>query len=365
MAAILLPAWHNAAASERISLHLGGYSKWWITGQTNSRGYQQATNADFNSLDIKGDNEVHILGRTSLDNGLTVGIKTEIEAGGDTSQGTDLIDKAFVWIEGGFGKVELGTDYNAASLLHVAAPEAAGLWNGPPVGLMANNVVARPGAVSTMYSGNQTELDHDDNADKALYFTPTFHGVTLAVSYTPSALSEDNRASTQASEILAAGVLYGGNLGPVAVALSAGALTGTLDAASARESVQAVSVGAQIAYAGISVGGSYGNDRHRYGNRPRAANATDDSGQAWDAGVMVERGSGKLSLDYYRSDVRGKVSMPGDDRITVWQVSGKYMLGEGVALMGAAGHVTYDDEGDGRADHNDGYALMTGLGLWF
>lgn len=32
---------------------------------------------------------------------------------------------------------------------------------------------------------------------------------------------------------------------------------------------------------------------------------------------------------------------------------------------GAAGRIAYDDEAPGPANHNTGYSLMTGLGIWF
>lgn len=351
-----------AEASEPMRLRLGGYSKWWVSAQSNNHGYLQATSTDVNSIDVKGDNEVHFLGDTRLDNGLSLGLKAELEAGGDATQTTDTIDKAFVWIEGGFGKLELGTDYNAASLLHVAAPEAAGLWNGPPVGLMANAMVLRPTAVSTMYSGNQTELDHDDNADKVLYFTPSLGGLSAALSYTPAAFSEDVRSTSRASEVYAAGLSYAGTIGEVALNLSAGYLTGSLSSTDSRATVKAVSAGAQLTYDGISIGVSLGDDRHSYGSvRP----TTDDSGRSWDAGIMIERGPISASLDYYHSAVHGLTSDPRDDRIEVWQVSAKYTLGPGVALLGAFGHIAYEDESGARAATNDGYCLMTGLGLWF
>lgn len=355
----------SPATAEPVRLRIGGYAKWLVSGGTNDAGYLAASGSDVNSMDVKGDTEIHILGTGRLDNGLILGFKSELEAGGDTSQSSDPIDKSFVWIEGGFGKIEAGTDYNAASLLHVAAPEAAGLWNGPPVGLMANTNVARPTAVSTMYSGNQTELDHDDNADKVLYFTPNFAGLAAALSYTPSALAEDRREPARASEVYALGLGWNGMAGPVTVAASSGLLTGSLTSASGGSTVRALSAGLQLSYDGVTIGGSVGDDHHDYG--PGTQVTTDDSGRSWDMGIMVERGPWALSLDYYHSSVRGEVINPAYDRIDVWQISGKYALGEGVALMAAFGHVNYDDEGpdSDRAAHNDGTSLMTGLGLWF
>jgi outer membrane protein OmpU len=366
IAAALPPV--QAGAAERISLQLGGYSKWWLVGQWSDGAYESAVGSAYSNTDVKGDNEVHFLGSTTLDNGLTIGIKTELEGGGHTTQTTDTIDKAFVWVQGGFGKLELGSDYNAASLLHVSAPEAAGLWNGPPLGLMSDMAVPRPSAVSTMYSGNQTELDHDDNAEKILYFSPSFHGFTLGLSYTPCALSEDDRAPPRRSQTYAAGLAYGGSVGAVAVGLSAGYLGGQLNSTNATdESVQAWSLGGQLSYEGVSVGGSYGSERHGYRPGALAAGTIDQTGRSWDMGLMYETGPAKISLDYYQSRVQGLASNPGSDRITVYQLSGEYMLGTGVAIMGAAGHITYDDESTAGnpGNHNQGFSLTTGLGLWF
>ncbi|MEW5727392.1 MAG: porin [Pseudomonadota bacterium] len=340
------------------AVSLGGYSKWWISAQWSDADFLAGAAADYNSLDVKGDNEVHATVAKPLDNGLMVGARIELEAGGHTDQATDTIDKSYVWIEGAAGKLELGSDYNAASLLHVAAPEAAGLWNGPPMGMLSGTVVPRPAAVRTMYSGNQTGLDHDDNAEKILYFTPSFGGLTLGLSHTPDALSEDDRSPAQARASTAAGLVYQGTVAGHAVTASAGALVAELDT---RTNVTAFSVGGQAVLGMITLGGSLGDDRHEHDGPV----AVDDGGRSWDVGVMLEHGPWKTSVNHYRSRVRGSVDNPDDDRITVTQVSAKVTIGAGVALMGAAGHITYEDEGGRPADNNRGYAVTTGMGLWF
>lgn len=364
-AAVTVLSAGSAAASDKIALNLGGYSKWWVVGQWSDHDYQRAAAVDYASVDVKGDNEIHVRGSTVMDNGITLGIKTELEAGGHTDQRTDTIDKAFIWLESGFGKLQLGADYNAASLLHVCAPDAAGLWNGPSNGMMSGTVIARPAAVNTMFSGNQTELDHDDNSEKVVYFSPAFHGLTLGLSHTPNALSEDDRGVTRHSQTHAAGLGYAQTFGKVNVAMSAGALTGNLDAGSAADSadVNAFSLGAQASYAGVTLGGSYGDDRHDH----QAGATTDNSGRSWDVGAMVEFGPTQISAAYYQSRARGLIADGGEDTITVYQVSGKYMLGAGVAVMGAVGHMAYDDEsGPGNPlNNNKGLSVMTGLGLWF
>lgn len=366
-ASILTPAL-PAGAAEKIHLMLGGYSKWWLVAAQSDNDFEKAIDAAYSNTDVKGDNEIHFVGSTALDNGLKVGVKIELEGGGHTTSNTDTIDKAFGWIEGGFGKVEVGSDYNAASLMHVSAPDAAGLWAGPPQGLASDTVIPRPTAVSTMYSGNQTGLDHDDNSEKMLYFTPAFHGVTLAVSYTPSALSEDNSEQPIRSQVFAAGLSYGGSVGPVLLALSAGWLSGHLSSSSAEQNdVSAFSLGGQATFAGVTVGASYGDERHDL--RPGAAKAgtVDHSGRSWDIGVQYEAGPATVSVAYYNSKVEGLMSNSDGDRIDIVQLSGKYMLGPGVAVMGSAGRIVYDDEtpSGNAASHNQGHAVMTGLGLWF
>lgn len=359
MAVAALPgAMGTALAADPISIRVGGYSKWWVVATGG-----QSSAAAVTSPTVKGDNELHFIGATRLENGLKIGLKAELEAGGHTDQTTDPIDKAFAWVEGGFGKIELGSDYNAASLLHVCAPEAAGLWNGPPNGLMSDNVIRRPAIVSTMYSGNQTEMDQDDNAEKILYFTPSLGGLTLGLSYTPSALSEDNRGPLPRSELYAAGLGYTRSFGAIGLALSAGFVTGDLSSGTgAVERVSAYSLGGTLSYAGVTIGGSWADERHRSRAALIAGDRQDNSGKAWDVGVMYELGPSKTSIDFYTSRVAGRVADKRDDLISVYQVSEKYTLGEGVAVMGAVGYIDYQDE---SGLGNRGYTAMTGLGLWF
>jgi len=354
LAALPGPVW----AADPISIRVGGYSKWWVVATAGQSGSGSVT-----SPTVKGDNELHFTGLTRLENGLTIGVKAELEAGGHTDQVTDPIDKAFVWVESAIGKIELGSDYNAASLLHVSAPEAAGLWNGPPNGVMSDTVIRRPAIVSTMFSGNQTEMDQDDNAEKILYFTPSLGGLTLGLSYTPSALSEDNRGPLPRSPLYAAGLGFTRSLGGVGLALSAGYVTGDLSSgAGAAERVRAYSLGLTLSYAGLTVGGSWADEHHHPPDPGNGGDRQNNSGKAWDVGAMYELGPSKTSVDFYASRVAGRTADIRDDLIYVYQISEKYTLGGSVAVMGAVGYIEYKDE-SGLASR--GYTAMTGLGLWF
>ncbi|MEW5728208.1 MAG: porin, partial [Pseudomonadota bacterium] len=99
-----------AQASEKIKLNLGGFSKWWVVGQWNDDKYQRNAIADYNSVDVKGDNEIFFGGSTTLDNGMKVGVQIELEAGGHTDQSSDTIDESYMFVETGFGKFIVGSE---------------------------------------------------------------------------------------------------------------------------------------------------------------------------------------------------------------------------------------------------------------
>ena len=148
-----------AEAADKIKLNLGGFSKWWVVGAWQNNDFEAQNGAAYASssntgqrqqVDVKGDNEIWFTGETTLDNGLKVGVKVELEAGGHSDITTDVIDQSYAWVEGGFGKLQIGTLPSVAAALHVQAPDAAGNWgNG---GLMTGNfAIIRPTGAPKIY----------------------------------------------------------------------------------------------------------------------------------------------------------------------------------------------------------------------
>ncbi|HTH15238.1 MAG TPA: porin, partial [Magnetospirillum sp.] len=115
----------GAQASEKIKLELGGYSKWWIVGAWQEDSFKRAAGVQPVAVDVKGDNQIYFGGDTTLDNGLKIGVNVVLEAGGGNETravnlgsvvSTDVIDKSNIYVEGGFGKVIVGTEANGAML---------------------------------------------------------------------------------------------------------------------------------------------------------------------------------------------------------------------------------------------------------
>lgn len=388
-----------ASASEKIKLNLGGFSKWWVVGTWNDDTFQSNANTagaqgDYNTVDVKGDNEVYFGGSTTLDNGLQVGIDIQLEAGGNqnsngavTNDSNDMIDESYVWLAGGFGKVIVGSKNNGTYLIHNTAPDAAGNWNEGGIMTGAFSIV-KPTNVSTITptsaGGNTTAIVTDGDSEGITYVSPTFYGFTFGASYKPNS-QEDTRAATQlnavgagqsafASEIYGAGVLYANTFGGVGVKADFGWATYEVESAlgvtlgkpntfAGKAGVNEYSAGANLSYAGFTLGGSY---RKVNADTDSTASAnTDVSGNAWDVGLMYASGPYAVSLAYYKSKVEGTVANTQEDEIEFYQLSGKYNLGAGVDALASVGHAKFEDESKTDATKNEGWVVMTGLSLAF
>ncbi|MGE4281678.1 MAG: porin [Magnetospirillum sp.] len=375
----------SASASEKIKLGLGGYSKWWVVGAWQEGSYEAAVGngtGSANNVDVKGDNEVWFSGSTTLDNGLEVGINIELEAGGntDTAGGQtttgDVIDKSYVYVTGGFGKVIVGTESNGTVLMHTMAPDAAGNTGADGI-LTGGLAIARPDAVTARVT---TEIDTDAEADKITYVAPSFYGFTVGASYVPNATEDNqnvygnaNSTANAASEIYGVAAMYANTFGGVGVKASAGWVTYDINSGTDRS--QEVSVGSQLSYAGFTLGGSYRDiSQNGSGLTPNvgnnAATGTNSStGYVWDLGLMYETGPWAVGIVYFKSVAAGSETIEGSDTAEVYQISGKYNMGAGVDLLATVGHAEYDDESaktaNNDANHNEGWAVMTGLSLQF
>ncbi|MGE5476413.1 MAG: porin [Bacteroidales bacterium] len=378
-----------ASASEKIKLNLGGFSKWWVVGQWQKDNFQAnyngvATQADFNSVDIKGDNEVYFGGSTTLDNGLQVGIDIQLEAGGNTgnnaastngNDSADIIDESYVFIGGGFGKVLIGSKNNGTYLIHNTAPDAAGNWNEGGI-LTGGFSIVKPTAVSTITptsgSGNTTAILTDGDSDGITYVSPTFYGLTFGASYKPNS-TEDIRATTQlnsanttASEIYGAGVLYAATFGGVGVKADIGWATYDVELGLMNKSgVNEYSTGLNLSYAGFTLGGSYRQVLADTDATAAGATGFDLSGKAWDLGLQYASGPYAVSLAYFQSKVEGLVSNGKEDKIEFYQLSGKYTLGAGVDALASVGYANFQDESKAVQNENKGWVAMTGLSLAF
>ncbi len=341
-----------AHAADPITLKLGGYSRYYVGYADNDESV-----GDYQEFDVKGANEVYFLGSTTLDNGLKVGVDIQMEAGGNADTRKSNIDEAYITLDSSFGRVIIGAENNAAYLMHVTAPDAAGTLESGEINLMGGTWVVRPSGVNSLQK--ESGIDVESDAEKITYISPSFGGFTAGISYVPSLGDHDQapKLEDDLTDLVAAGVAYKNSFGGVGVKASAGYLTvlEENETASGTGDYDEVSAGIQLSYAGFTVGGSYANINH---------DTTTDKGldgRVFTAGLQYAVGAGAVSFAYMDSKAEGAVG-GGDDRGKIYQASGKYNLGPGIAAVTTVGHVDFEDEG---ADANDGWTAFGGLRLSF
>jgi hypothetical protein len=347
----------SAQASEPVKLELGGYSYWYLGYADNNA----ANGSKFQGADIKGDNEIWFDGSTTLDNGMKVSAHVELEAGGHGDYTTDPIDESFVTVEAGFGKLIVGTTGNADKYLHVSAPDVGlGLSDGD-----YGYWIASPANWTSFREFTTTWGDRDDHAEKVMYFTPVFHGLTGGISYTPSVNTEDNRGAVVLSNGsphngLSLGLGYARELGDWTVAASAGYYHADVKGFSAS---QEFSAGLKIGYGAWTVGGSFRHSEEDDRLTSGTGVTTAGDGNAWDVGISYTTGPLGLSVGYMMSDAEAGVGN-NYDVMRLWQASANYALGAGVALVGSIMYVDYKGAADTTA-RNDGVAAVSGIRLTF
>jgi hypothetical protein len=178
----------NAAIAD---VSISGYYEW----KYNSRSSQQTAK---DGTTFGQDSEITMKFSNKTDSGLTVGMVQEFYSMG----GSTAIDEASMSIEGGFGKVILGSN------------DAAGEY----FGIGSSDIIAedeRPSVVSASIgtSDDITAGDGDDN--KIMYLLPAMGGLTAGVSFTDS-------GETAGTDTTAYGARYtmdaGGNTVTIAAA---------------------------------------------------------------------------------------------------------------------------------------------------
>ena len=217
-AAVALTA--TGAAAQEWSASVGGF----FTGAV---AYIDADQTG-NDFALKRDSEVTFNFRLVADNGLTFGSKFELEVGDTSSDGSANFDEASAWVQGSFGRVEVGEFDGAAD-----GPMGSGnvgadfVRAGDNTGLLFDNYEAESG-VSIRSNG----ADTGDNL-KIAYFSPSFAGFTAGISWNPM-ISEDGNGiatsldSADEQNAIEIGAQYKGEFSGIGITAGAGWVSDTV-----------------------------------------------------------------------------------------------------------------------------------------
>ena len=274
----------------------------------------------------------------TLDNGLVAGAVAMLELGDDEGAAGSPDDATFqevyAYLEGGFGRTELGATDGAAFKMHYSSP-----WFVPGNGVDSPNIFnsRSPSARTSTYA----LMTEDDN--KISYFTPRIVGFQLGASYTPDTslnnpasngfgLNPENLAggaafAGQINDVMEISLNYAGEFGGVALGLD-----GFYGAGVAQDAPNADpeewGVGANLGLYGFTLGGAwYENEDITLGTQNVAQSG--DSTEVWTAGISYGTGPWTIGTAY----LEGEGTRTGlSTETSFWQVGGGYALGAGVDL---------------------------------
>jgi outer membrane protein OmpU len=344
-------AWSGDASAQKVQpvqVTIGGYYGQFL-GYVDQDGRSgNSTTGDPIKFDTRNDGEMHFNGRTTLDNGITVGFRVELEA--NTSG--DQIDESYAFVESRFGRLEMGSVNSVNYKMHYTAPDVftRGFVQEGQVFDWLVNSTGSP--VSDSMFGNTVSRMWDNDSDKINYYTPRIEGFQVGFSYTPESRQDSNAVPQQTTGYQSgwsAAANFVRTFGSFDIAASLGYQTWQAPDQNSAPDPKQVNAGLVVGFAGFKLGGSYGKmkDARQAGSGTNAAAAvspgiTNNNGRAWNLGGSYTFGPASVSLTYMdtRNDdsFAGSTTAIGDDKFTVLSLAGKYLIGPGVSVEAALFH---------------------------
>jgi hypothetical protein len=353
----------SAQASDGIKLDVGGFFNIVYQGVFDKK--SEGRFGNHHNLDGFNHNaEVHFKGETTLDNGLTVGARVELEG----ENAADQIDQSYVYWQGGFGRFQVGSQDKSIANYCLLPPGGTSNFSAYSPNAWGSN---------DPIGSNAACVDTEGDSQGIVYTTPTFGGFQLNLSYTPSTNAEDytqagvnghgtpSNPDGTAHHAFSAYATYGytgedwgvnwGGGGSWQAAFNHGPGN---DGPSSDYQTDL-----NLTFGNFALGGVLeyfqqgGSDNNAYVAGAGAAYTMD----AWTFGMQASHGH------YNGTDAFSFTADPGGSRnLNRVIATTQYALGPGVMLDGEFGYTWFHDSGDGLTDGERNYhAVDVAIGSAF
>ena len=378
----------GSALAQGPKLTVGGHMTQIFGVGSNSDAFEAAQLAAGNDgrvgFDQHSDAEIHFNGSVTLDNGIKIRTRVELEgnstqddtagkesnisngAPGSTNDG-DFIDENWMRISGSFGEIRLGSGDAAGMAMTTGY---LGTWS---TGVGLNHAfdipdwVARPATVS---AGTVARVDSNSDAEHVSYFTPRMSGFQVGASYIPSTEEDVNNQRAQKtagdSDGISVGVNYVGKFNGAGIGIAAG--YGTSNESNAdRSDPEVWGIGGRIDFQGFRVGMSY-VDKKAQNNAAGVTAAGGQGQETFEMGIRYTFGPNAVSFTYQDAETDANAGGAADgDQTTAASVSYRRILAPGVSWNIMAMYADYDDglAAAAAGNSNDGTALATSMTLRF
>jgi predicted porin len=361
----------SAQAADPITLKVGGFMQQWIgwasqSNDTTIAGVAGQTGKR-NEFVNRDNSEIFFTGSTKLDNGLTVAVRVELEAGAGAN--SSAIDEANLTLSGGFGRLILGAEDNVSALMQNIAPDV-----GYGTGFVENFWAVQPTAVTSMtITPYQSTYADDSDVQKVTYITPSFFGFQAGYSYVPNSNDSNYSNFTDAAgtDAHVGAISFNDKFGDVGVKADFGVYSangGSTLAVGGGTSTGAVKgwrAGTNVSFLGFTVGGHYWRQSQDSFGGAQATTPVSRAGNHWAVGIAYETGPWGVSAAYFKERTEGLLATAGKDTTKQWSLSGKYILGPGIDVALTYQNWDFDDETTTSANNNSTDMVVAGVRVAF
>ena len=337
-----------AAEGEGLTLSVNGYYQAVVsTVWTNADDYFFGP-GEPDTVQVRHEGELSFNGAYVMDNGMTAGVEINLEATNGAGSGMDFdIDEAYAFLEGSFGRIQIGEEAGAAYLMHYTSPYFVGAF-----GVDSPNFSSRTTGVIGVYPRTATYITLSGDTNKVTYFTPRVMGIQLGVSYTPQSIPGDvgGQNSAGASQafgnttknsdvfdnIIDVGLNYSGMVTEtVELGISAGLSTADGNGV---DDPLAISGGINVGFGGFLLGGGV------YWSDDVVAEGVEEL--AYTAALQYATGPWTFGAGFLRSKIEEDLpffvnfpfSIADGNKYTVVEAGVQYALGNGVSVFGVFDH---------------------------
>lgn len=365
------------AAADGIELGLGGYYNA-AAGANISEDFSGSYN-NFNTDTRWGafrqDVEVYFDGKMTLDNGITVGTRIQLEG----QQSNDQIDEVWAYFQGGFGEVRFGDDDDAVEQLAYGIPTATNIFGVDSPYFSFSNAWVGGQGVGT----NTTYRQLSGDATKILYFSPSFGGFTFGMSFAPDRRGEDCyfgfTSGTSCGSSAPGGTTYANNAGQISEVLS-GAINFEHDfngfyivagGGGAYGEVERPGPGLDDTvwtargHLHVGVGNWYFGGALAYTeNQYRTAAFGEGDVLTYGFGLTYNFDAWTVGAAWSGGQYDNFYANGDDGSLNVYRVEGRYDLGPGISLDASAGYDDWDLDGANGSEYS-AWTVMSGFHIGF
>ena len=354
--------------------------------------------------------DAHVRGRAKviLDDGIELGVRAQLRFESSEAQfSNDLIrgapkylDKFFIYGQHAFGRLSIGDDYGAAEQNAIFSPvvSEANRVDDPRHYILQDPLQDRFTPYTPHGAHIRTDLNASGEAFKVMYASPRLIGVEVDVSYMPELtrglndLFDNTKQFDQQSNIWEANLSYQKSLGGFDLGAYGGYVIGNNEEPSVRtlpimaprlsdgtivtfisnpftpDDVQEYGAGAQIAYEGFKIGGSWRHTNIAGGGplrdddvSPLASTGCSQLAgcvlpnadtEIWGAGATYETGPWQFGVNYANvneqlppyvdASVIGAPTRQLTQKGEAWQGTIGYEVGNGVDIYAGYQHYNFD-----------------------